>query len=382
MHIAFLTPEYPHSTCNASGGLGTSLKNLGRSLVQHGIRVSVVVYGQDKKYNFKENGIEFYLIAQKKYKIGGWYLYRKYLQNFLNELSKKENIDLIEAADWTGITAFMKLNVPLVVRMHGSDTYFCALEKRKQKWKNKWFEEKALKNADHLISVSEFTGLKTLELFNLKKNFKVISNGVNLKEFPIEDQNILENQIFYFGSLIRKKGVLELASIFNLLVEIRQDVQLLIAGKDVKDEMEKTSTLALFQSKLTKKAKQNFKYVGEVEYTKIKFYIETAAVVVLPSFAEAFPMTWLEAMAMNKALVTSNIGWAKEIMIDGETGYMVNPEDHELYAEKLLILLGDKTLRNAMGRRSRRRILENFSTEIIAPENINFYNSVLKRNSN
>ena len=39
----------------------------------------------------------------------------------------------IEAPDWTGITAFMRLKAPLVIRFHGSDTYFCHLEKTASK---------------------------------------------------------------------------------------------------------------------------------------------------------------------------------------------------------------------------------------------------------
>jgi hypothetical protein len=65
-----------------------------------------------------------------------WYQYRKFLQQYLNRVIAADKIDLIEAPDWTGITAFMKINAPLVVRFHGSDAYFCHLEHRKQKMKN------------------------------------------------------------------------------------------------------------------------------------------------------------------------------------------------------------------------------------------------------
>jgi hypothetical protein len=47
----------------------------------------------------------------------------KYIQNYLNQLVQKEAINAIKL-DWTGITAFMRLKVPLVIQFHGSDTYF------------------------------------------------------------------------------------------------------------------------------------------------------------------------------------------------------------------------------------------------------------------
>ena len=379
MHIAFLTPEFPHPSCTASGGLGTSIKNLAHSLVKNNMKVSLVIYGQKETKNFKHEGISFYLIEQKKYKIGGWYFYRKHLQNYLRMLSNKENINIIEAADWTGITAFMKLDVPVIIRLHGSDTYFCALEGRKQKWKNKWFEKLALKNAEDLISVSEFTGNKTVELFRINKKFTVIPNGVDIENFKTSIGKSKSDQLFYFGTLIRKKGVLELAEIFNYIVTENSEIQLILAGRDVIDIKENISILELFKSKLSRIALNNFKHLGELNYDEVRKVLRESTVVVLPSFAEAFPMTWLEAMAMEKALVTSNIGWAHEIMIDGETGYMVHPREHQLYAKRILKLFQNEALRREMGTNARIRIEENFSSEIVVSRNINFYKSVLKQ---
>ncbi|MDT0643032.1 glycosyltransferase family 4 protein [Zunongwangia sp. F363] len=382
MHLAFLTPEYPHAASTTSGGLGTSIKNLTQELVLKGVEVSIIIYGQKRNQTFTEGNIHFYLVKQKNYKFGGWYFYRKFLQNFLNRLAEKEKIDLIEAADWTGITAFMNIKKPLVLRLHGSDTYFCTLEGRKQKWKNRWFERNALKNADRIISVSEFAGKKTMQLFGINTGFKVIPNAVNLKKFTAEDENIDPDQLLYFGSLLRKKGVLELASIFNSVVEKRPSTTLTVLGKDVKDARENTSTLELYRNLLSAKAIKNFTYLGEMQYEQVKFQLAKAAVIVLPSFAEAFPMTWLEAMAMGKALVTSNIGWAPEIMINGKTGFTEHPEDHDNYATKILKLLGNPDLRREMGVNARKKVCHEFSSEIIASKNISFYESVLKQTDN
>ena len=116
MHICFLTPEYPHPLSKPSGGLGTSIKNLAESLIENGEKVTIVVYGQVENISFSENGIQFHFLKQQHYKIGGWWLYRKYIQRFLNKLIKTNQIDLVEAPDWTGITAFMKLCCPLIIR--------------------------------------------------------------------------------------------------------------------------------------------------------------------------------------------------------------------------------------------------------------------------
>ncbi len=145
MHIAYLTPEYPHKKISNAGGMGTSIKNLVEALAAIGHQISVLVYGQKEECVFEEGTITFHLIAQKTYKLGGFYFYRKHIQNYIMDHS--EGIEIIEAPDWTGITAFMHFKIPLVIRFHGSDTYFCHIENRPQKWKNRFFEKQAMSKA-------------------------------------------------------------------------------------------------------------------------------------------------------------------------------------------------------------------------------------------
>ena len=88
-------------------------------------------------------------------------------------------------------------------------------------------------------------------------------------------------------------------------------------------------------------------------------------------------MTWLESMAMEKALVTSNIGWAKEAMINGKTGFTENPKDHVAYASKILQLLADEDLAIKMGKAARQQVLSKFSTEVVVQQNLEFYKKIL-----
>ena len=377
MHLAFLTPEYPLAQTSVSAGLGNSIKNLATALVTEGVKVSVFVYSQKKDEGFVQDGINFHLIRHRKYCIFGWLLHRKHLQNYLNRIISEDKIDLVEAPDWTGITAFMNLHCPLVIRMNGSDAYFCDLEGRPRKRKNYWFEKNALTGADHLVSVSQFTASKTAEIFKLRKKVSVIPNGVDIGFFSAQPQSEEDVELLYFGSIIRKKGVLELAHIFNLIVEERPHTRLLLIGRDIPDVYEKKSTLDIFEVLLSPTAKENFRRLPAVGYEDVRKYIASASVVVLPSFAEALPMTWLEAMAMKKALVTSNIGWAKEIMLDGETGFTEDPKDHKTYATKILRLLDNENLRLKMGKAARVKVEQKFSTDIIVKQNINFYQSIL-----
>ncbi len=88
-------------------------------------------------------------------------------------------------------------------------------------------------------------------------------------------------------------------------------------------------------------------------------------------------MTWLEAMAMEKALVTSDIGWAQEVMVDGETGFTVAPKNHEHYAERIVTLLQEPKLRSQLGTQARQRVVEHFSSEVVTLQNIDYYKKIL-----
>lgn len=379
MHIGFLTPEYPHTSLTRSGGLGTSIKNLAVSLAQTGIKVTVFVVFQNQDEIYEDQSVKIVSIKLKKHQFLGWYLERKRIQKIIQKEIDKESIQVIEAPDWTGISAFMKFTVPIVIRLNGSDAYFCKLDNRKQKFKNFLFEKIALKSALKIISASTFTGTLTKEIFGLKHNIKTIHNSINVEEFLPDNSNINYGQILYFGTVIRKKGVLELAKAFNLVKEKHSKASLLLVGKDAVDVFSKASTIQLFYQLLTPEARASVTHINEVSYKEISNYINKANMVVLPSFAEAFPMTWLEALAMEKALVSSNIGWANELMVDNKTGFTVNPKNHEEFASKVVGLLNDPEQCKAFGKSGRERIINEFSVEKVAKQNIEFYKSVIYR---
>ena len=81
---------------------------------------------------------------------------------------------------------------------------------------------------------------------------------------------------------------------------------------------------------------------------------------------------------MGKALVTSNIGWAKELMVDGETGFTENPVNHNLYAEKIIKLLENVDLNKTFGTNAKKRIRSYFSQEIISKQNIEYFKSIIQ----
>lgn len=382
MKIAFLTPEYPHKRTGNAGGIGTSIKNLAESLTALGHEVRILVYGQKEDAIFEEEGIVIQQIKNVKIKGLSWYFTRKKLEKIIDALYEEQALDIVEAPDWTGITSFIQpKKCPIVIRLNGSDTYFCHLDGRPVKWINRFHEKRALKKADGHISVSRFTAKKTNELFNLEVSFSIIPNGISPEKFqPNPSSCPISNTILYFGTLIRKKGLLELPLIFNKVVAKNPKAKLILVGRDSFDILTgSNSTWKLMQNLFTPEALNRVDYKGGVPYEAMREEIAQSSVCVFPTFAEALPVSWLEAMAMQKAIVASNVGWGPEVITSNEEGILVFPKDHEAYAEAILSLLENESLNSTFGKNAARKVTQVFANGLIAEQSVAFYQKIIKR---
>ena len=379
MNIAFLTPEYPHPTIGGSGGIGSSIKYLTRALTRMGHKVTVLLYQQPKEEVIDDSGVEIRRIKNVKFKGLSWWLTRKKLERIIDDLHKSGEIDLVEAPDWTGITSFIQpKKCPLVIRLNGSDAYFCHIEGRPSKWINRFHERRALRKADGIISVSAFTGKSTQDIFNLPLNYHVIHNGIDVQEFTPDHNRVEKARILYFGTLIRKKGVLELPLIFNRVHQSDPSTELILVGNDSADITSgSNSTWALMQPLFELKALKDVYFLGPKAPEDLREEIQKATICVFPSFAEAFPLSWLEAMAMEKAVVASNIGWGTEIINHGVDGFLTHPKDHDQFAQYIIELINNTDLTRQLGKNARKSAVNKFSHNLVAHQSLEFYKTII-----
>jgi glycosyltransferase involved in cell wall biosynthesis len=91
-------------------------------------------------------------------------------------------------------------------------------------------------------------------------------------------------------------------------------------------------------------------------YSECKFLVHL-------SLYEPFGLTPLEAGLFGKPSIVTNLGGPPEVVMEGVTGYLVNPRDHEYIGAKMNALLADDTLRREMGQRARENIVRKFTLE-------------------
>ncbi|POS02330.1 glycosyltransferase involved in cell wall biosynthesis [Flavobacterium croceum DSM 17960] len=378
MTIGFLTPEFPHNATGTSGGIGSSILNLAKGLHQIGHTVKIFVYGQNNDEVVVEPEFTIYKIKNPKFKGFTRFLTQRKIQKHINALYKNKELDVLEVPDWTGFMSFFKPQCSMVVKLHGSDAYFCNLDKRPVKFLNKFHEKRNLKNADKVIAVSDFVGRETQKIFDLNFSYSVVGNAVDTQMFQPKSVENGAPIVLYFGTLIRKKGIFEIPHIFNKVVEQIPHAQLWLVGKDSFDIQTKSnSSWQLAKPMFVPQALKQTTYFGALPYQKMQEKIQESSVCIFPSYAEALPVSWLEAMAVQKPVVASNIGWATEIITPNIDGFVAYPNQYEVFAQYVINLLQNKTLVQDIAKNARKKVIQNFDLQVIAKKNAEIYSTLL-----
>ncbi|OYQ44248.1 glycosyltransferase family 4 protein [Flavobacterium aurantiibacter] len=369
LHICFVSPEFPDQRLLPAAGIGFSILNLAKALIEQDHKVTVVVYRQQKSTEFTENDIRIIALSATNNPFYSRFYWRVDLARRVEMLHKIESFDVIEVPDYEGSAAFFKLHLPIIVKLHGSLSYFDFLLKRKPKFTYYFFEKRALQRAKFVTSVSHFAAKITKEVFNLDFNHKVVFNAVAIDGYQQSESALA---ILYFGSLIEKKGFLELPAIFERIAQEHPHVEFWFAGKDFITGSGK-STKASFFELLQPKFHHRIKDFGMLPAPELKQLLAQASVCIFPSFAEALPMAWLEAMAAGKAIAASNIGWAEELLTHRENALLCHPTDHDTFAKHILDLLESPELRKSYGSKVQQLVHEKFTLEKIAKLHIDLY---------
>lgn len=366
--------EYPPLP---SGGIGTSICNLARAIVAQGHRVTVV--GLGKRTEFQDQGVNVRFIGATSIPKVGWLWDVRRVQHELNNLVRREGADIVEAHDWCGVSAGLRPTCPIVVRCHGTDTYFAHLLQERVRPLVRRLEWLALKQADDIVAVTQFAADVTRRLFRLRQPIGVIHNGIDITQFkPASPSDVEPDTILYFGALVRKKGAFDLCRIFSKVVERYPQARLRIVGQDGKDRQTGArSTWALCQELLSPSALKRVEYLGPQPYWQIREHVRRATLCVFPSYAETFGLTWVEAMACAKAVVAYDIGTAPEIIEHDVSGKLIAVGDTDRFAQVVLELLTDGEKCNRLGLEARQRVESLFSSDRVARQSVQRYQQVL-----
>ena len=120
--------------------------------------------------------------------------------------------------------------------------------------------------------------------------------------------------------------------------------------------------------------------VGWLTGRELRAAYGASQVVVVPSiYLDPFPTINIEAMAMSKPVVGTVFGGTKEIVVDGETGYVVNPLNVERLASRIVELLSNEPKARAMGEAGYRRVIDEFTIQKCASRYLSVSDGLLEK---
>ncbi len=404
MRVGLFTREYPPQVY---GGAGVHVDYLSRELARE-IEVEVHCWGPQHSDdgNLHVRGSEPWAEISQ----GTEGKFKGALEAFslnLTQVKALAGIDIVHTHTWyvsmAGFLAKKLYGVPFVLTTHSLEPL--------RAWKaeqlgsgyamSSWMERTAILDADAIVAVSQGTREDILRAYPDvdPERIHVIYNGIDLAEYQRtpETKALVEYgvdpavpYVLFVGRITRQKGVTHLVDAISYLPPEAQVV--LCAGAPDTPEI-----AAELRAKVEAARAQHPRIVWiekMVSKPEVIQLYSNARVFCCPSVYEPFGIINLEAMACRAPVVASATGGIKEVVVDGETGYLVPfdqdpvtsfPTEPEKFAcdlaARINLLLGDAEKCRQFGDAGRRRVEETFSWTAIAHQTIQLYEKLLEKHS-
>jgi glycosyltransferase involved in cell wall biosynthesis len=169
-----------------------------------------------------------------------------------------------------------------------------------------------------------------------------------------------ERAVLFVGRLSAPKGIYDLLDAAPLVLERHPTARFVLAGVAETDALEPV----LRAEAVTRGVEDRVTFLGHVEGSDKTLAYGTSALIVVPSWTEAFPLVIPEAMAAGLPVVSTAVGAIPDFVVDGEDGFLVAPRDHRALADRISRLLEDDQLRRRMSERVRERAPREFAIEV------------------
>lgn len=256
------------------------------------------------------------------------------------------------------------LFIPILVHVRESSTY---LTYNSVLGKLRLFT--ILNFPNRFICVSEATKKLLVEKGVPSQKITVAYNGVDLGEFKPSkkmrqrkrNELKLSNEtvvVGFIGQLIPRKGIENFIEAASIVHKQKEDCKFIIIGGPTDSYYFKSNILSLYHMY---KLEDRLIFIGFKE--DVMSYFSAIDIFTNTSKEEPFARVNLEAMAMGKPVIATNVGGNPEAIVDGKTGYIVPVGDSQSLAEKILELVNDKDLRESFGRAARKRVEKFFTID-------------------
>lgn len=272
---------------------------------------------------------------------------------------KKDSIDIVhihvsERGSFIRKAFVLKLaklhRCKVILHHHGAE--FEDYYNQAKPWLKRYISN-VLEAADVNIVLSERV-ISVIRNINPKANVEVLYNAVHVKE---ENQYQWSARDFtMLGRLEERKGTFDfLETIHAIDAKLFEDIKINLCGDGDLDKVKKAIKKLGLEHRI--------RHLGWIDDSQKQEIMQRTMCHVLFSYNEGLPMAILETMAFGIVNVSTNIASIPEVILDGETGFLLEPGDKQGLARILLEISTNGVLRKEISEKSHRFILKNFSLE-------------------
>lgn len=294
-----------------------------------------------------------------------------FLRSFIQFLFLMPFYDLVHIHISTHTSAFRKsfyliwakiLNKKIISHLHCS-TPSILYQKR-----NKPIYRLCFNNSDVVLVLSNQWKEDVYKALGIKDNVRILYNPI--VSYPTPAGNVeKKNYILFAGTIDRRKGYQDLIVAFSRLYEKYNDWQLVFAGNgEIAKAEELTKELNI---------SSHVKFVGWVSGKEKDMLFRQASIYCLPSYAEGFPMSVLDAWAYCLPVVSSRVGGISDVAVDGENVLLFNPGDIDELVRQLGKLMASSEMRTSVAQKSFELSETKFKLENINEELGDLYKELL-----
>ncbi|MFA5308591.1 MAG: glycosyltransferase family 4 protein [Dehalococcoidales bacterium] len=244
----------------------------------------------------------------------------------------------------------------------------------------KWYFDRWFRKLDGRLAVSKVAKDYVNKYF--PSEYTIIPNGVDTHHFsngvkPFEQFDGSKTNILFVGRLEKRKGFDYLLEAYRLVKKEVPDCRIIQVGPGVRLRKK-------YEKRISQHGITDVNFTGYATYSDLPRYYKTADIVCFPNTGwESQGIVLLEAMAVGKPIVASNIDGFTAVLSDGVEGITVPPRESEQLAAAILKLIRDKQLREQMGARGKPKAMQ-YDWTVLAKKVLDYYTMTLdniKRNS-
>lgn len=194
----------------------------------------------------------------------------------------------------------------------------------------------------------------------------IVPNGIpdSFHDSATATSNGRRPTILFLSTLMKEKGTLDVIGALPGIVKEVPNVRVVFAGEWYRQKDKEAADALVGELDL----RSHVDFIGTVEGTAKCDVLRNVDVFAIPTYNEGQPYAILEAMSAGLPVISTNVGCIPETVVEGESGFIVEPGNKEGLASKTALLLVDHDLRKRMGEASRKRFLELYTEDRFAAQ--------------